>query len=352
MKKMLILLISISLLAGCKKKSAQNEEGQNTQAKFKEGVVLHKTYYYKDSTLKAYAGALNRGQKILTESTSVVVEQPEHRRKVEAVRIKLPSEDKIFYAISSYLFPSGYKLVCTYDTSRTIMKINKDTYKYKNQDIHSPRTKIKAGIKVILIEKKYDWSHIHTANAFWWVKNEDLSSEDADVQIKVTVPDVGTTHVESSSSYAPEIGNERLFSPDLAFDASLNTFWLSSPDAENIGQWVKLNFASGREDQFSLSIINGNSKSEEDYKKYSRVKRIRVETDTQNVTVDLAEDYQKYQELGNFKGTFVKLTVLSVFEGTSKMVAIGSVKIKSVSQNSTPSTGGREQSDSNTPPNQ
>ena len=231
MKKIIIILVSLSLLAGCKKKSGQSGN-QSEQNEFKEALFSTKHTITKTQALTKYAGALNRGQKVSLSSETTMVDQPAHNRKVEVSKVKLPSEDDVFFVISSYVFKSGYKLVCTYNTARAILIVNKDTYKYKNQDIHSQRTKIKAGIKVIVVEKKYDWSQVHIKNGFWWVKNEDLSPEDTDVAIKITIPEIGGAKAESSSSYSPEIGNERLFSADMAFDSSKNTFWLSSPDAE------------------------------------------------------------------------------------------------------------------------
>ncbi len=335
MKKMVVFLLILSLFScGKGKKGPEPKED-----KFKNGFVSLKTYYYKQPSLKSagnYKGTVKRGQKIELSDETRVLEKDGVKHYF--TKCKLPGEDDVYWVRSKYEFKGGYKRSHVYARKLKIAVVNKkEAYYYSLPDTNSKQYDIKGGIKVFIIEEKRNWSKVNILvsesglrDKNMWMQNAHLSPEStANVKIEMVkyIEDLGKISLTSSSTYIGAIGSERRHTADMAFDGKKSTAWIEGVKGQGRGEWIKIEFKSGMQ-KFNLSIINGYAANKKLYKINSRVRKIKIETDTQTKTVELKDNNLSFQYLGTFEGSFAKLTIEDVYKGKDPDTTISEILIK------------------------
>lgn len=344
MKKVLItLLITIALFSACKKSQQQNNQNnqQESTPEFNDGVVVFNTHYYKDAKMKLYGGPLKRGQKIVLGNNENIISK--NNTKFVMMNFKMPESDDVLWVIGKYITSSGWELKNVYKTSRKIRTVKSpNAFYYQSADTLSRKTEIKQGVKVIVLEERATWSKIHTTNKakpIKWMKTEDLTDSDVDFEIKKYITGIGNCIITTSSNFAKTLGYERSHTGDMAFDNNNRTAWIEGADGNGIGEWIKIQFKDGTY-RFKISMINGLA-TEKLYKINNRVKKIRIETDSINKVIDLEDENMNFQELGEFEGSYIKLTIEEVYPGKDKDTSISEIKIKHLTTTSSnPSSQG------------
>ncbi|NJL68840.1 MAG: discoidin domain-containing protein [Microcoleus sp. SM1_3_4] len=135
---------------------------------------------------------------------------------------------------TKYILKNGYEIINAVKAPRRIVTIRKDTYYYGIADIQSHRTEIQAGIKALLLEERSEWAKVSLVNGEFWMKMEDLSPNDVNIEMKRYISEMGTGTITASSFYSGSLGQERLHSPDKAFDGNIKTAWIEGNDNNGV----------------------------------------------------------------------------------------------------------------------